>query len=103
MIPARVLPQRITYRVALGQNSFGTSYGPASDPIPARVEGQRKIVVTAAGESVVSTAKVFLQPGDHPGIDDEVSLPNGDVVTVVGRAEHVGRTDVELVTLDVAP
>lgn len=103
MIPARLLPQRITYRPATGQGSFGKSFGPQSDPVPARVQGQRKIVTTAAGDQIVSTAKVFLQPAAHPAVDDEVTLPGGDVVTVVSRSDHVGRSTVDLVTIDVAP
>lgn len=100
MIPSRLLPQTVTYTPLLGEGAYGPIYGnPVT--VPARVTFERRLVRTAAGSEVVSSATIYLQPGATPTVGDSVAMPDGTSRDVIAVATHVGARAPVLVEVDV--
>lgn len=100
MIPARLLPQQITYTPYLGEGAYGPVYG-APVTVRARVNYERRLVRNSTGIEVTSSATVYLQPGATLTTGDTVTMPDGTSRQVIAVAQHVGQRDVEVVEVDV--
>lgn len=102
MIPKRLLPQSLTFRPLIGSGPYGDMYG---DPVtvPARVQFGNKLVRDASGSEVVSSATIYLQPAENlPTVGAVVTLPDNSVRPIIGRSDHVGSREIEMVSLDVS-
>ena len=102
MIPTRLLPQQLTYRPLLGSGPYGDVYG---DPVTvaARIEFGNKLIRDANGNEVVSSATIYLQPAENlPTVGAVVTLPDNSVRPIIGRSDHVGSREIEMVSLDVS-
>jgi hypothetical protein len=102
VIPRRLLPQTVTVKPLTGQGAYGPIYGPVVS-VRCRLDHERKLVRSATGSEVVAEATVYARPPSvfgEPG--SEVTLPGGQVRTVIGVSEHVGVRDAVLVEVPLA-
>jgi hypothetical protein len=80
MIPAALLPHRITVRPYLGSGPYGDVF---ADPVTVRrafVEDRRRLVRSADGDEVISETTVRTRPGEH--------IPVRSLVTVWAGTPH---------------
>lgn len=100
--PARLLPHEVTVKPLIGQGSYGPIFG---DPfaLRCRVEHTRRMVRDAAGVEVTAEATIYARPGAADvALGSQVTLPDGITRDVIAVAPHTGRTEVELVELNLA-
>jgi hypothetical protein len=76
-IPCYLLGQEVTVEPYMGEGAYGPTFG-APLAVRARVEGRRRVVRRADGETVTSTATVIV----GPDVD----------VTPEARVTHAGQT-----------
>lgn len=103
VVPLRLLPHRIAFTPRTGVGAYGPVYGTKVSSVPARVEPGVKLVRDEKGAEVVSSGRIFFQPGNSPGIGALVTLPSGEDREVLAREEHSGRApSIALVTVHYA-
>lgn len=89
LAPFFTVPLTVTRK--LGDGAAGAVYAPPDSSLRGRVVNERRLVRTADGAEVVSTARVSL-PFGTPTIlpESKVVLPDGRTALVLGEQSHDG-------------
>mgnify|MGYP003582537396 CR=1 FL=1 len=81
-LPARMLPHRgkVAYEAKLGEGTYGPRFAEQITPERAALDEKQKLVRTADGQQVMSSARIALDP--------EHSMPLGSRVTLHPGTDH---------------
>lgn len=74
-----------------GEGRYGPTFAAAQPDVPCRVERNNELVRDRAGDEVLSTAQLFVQPDVTVTPESRVTLDDGTVTTAIAVATHDGR------------
>lgn len=86
MIPAHLKVHTVQIADYQGATTFGDAWAPPRT-VSCWAEGTTKLVVNALGEQVISSAQVYVDPGDECPLKSRVTW-NGAPRTVIALAIH---------------
>lgn len=88
LLPPRYMPHggQVRYQSKHGESTYGPLFAPPVTPERAAVDEKQKLVRTADGSMVMSSARIVLDP--------EHDLPVGSLVTLHPDSEHERQTTV---------
>jgi hypothetical protein len=101
-IPCYLLGQDITIEPYMGEGAYGPTFG-APVTIRARVEGRRRVVRRADGETVTSTATAIVGPDDTVAVESRATY-SGQTYEVAEVVDQLAQRRVhhrELVLADI--
>lgn len=76
-VPTSLLRQRITVEPFQGISGYGEPvYGTKVDDVPARVDGQRRVVRKADGTDLVASATILVRPDLNIPEQSRVTVPH---------------------------
>ncbi|WP_282698226.1 hypothetical protein [Streptomyces sp. CC208A] len=82
LIPRFLMRHQVLVEPYLGNTSTGPRYGPAAT-IRCFLDAQIRMVRSPAGEQVTSSSTVYADPGTVAPPASRVTLPDGQVTTVI--------------------
>ncbi|MER5413912.1 hypothetical protein [Streptomyces virginiae] len=86
-VPPSLLRHRVRIEPYLGDGAYGPAYGAAAEH-PALVSTTVRMVRSADGRAVTSTAQIIAAPGLDCPPGSRVTLPGGRVTTVIVSTGH---------------
>ncbi|MFF9199961.1 hypothetical protein ACF09L_32620 [Streptomyces sp. NPDC014779] len=89
LIPRFLMRHQVSIEPYLGDSSKGPAYGPAA-PVQCFLDAQVRMVRSPAGEQVTSSSTVYADPGTDAPPSSRVTLPDGQVTTVIWAKHRDG-------------
>ncbi|MFE6103186.1 hypothetical protein ACFVQ4_24960 [Streptomyces laurentii] len=89
LIPRFLMRHHVSIEPYLGNGSKGPAYGPAAR-VRCFLDEQTRMVRSPAGEQVTSSSTVYADPGTAGPTGSRVTLPDGQLTTVIWCKDRDG-------------